>query len=115
MRGLLRLAGQASRDALDLEFSTFLADAFARGSWVAVVSLARIDEDARSRATAAIVEATMALYSGSLDDAAAPWPTRRLHDSALGPEGRTGWNALAAAEAAYRARYRTRAGGLDAS
>jgi hypothetical protein len=105
MRGLLRLAGTATRDPLAFEFATFLADAYARGSWIAVVSLARIEEPARERATAAIVEATMALYAGSLQDEGAPWPTRRVHDSALGPEGRSGWDALASAEQSYRRRF----------
>src|SRR5690606_5333425 len=104
MRGLLRLAGKAKTDKLNLEYGTFLADAYARGSWIAVVSLARIEEEARERATAAIVEATMALYGGSITDENAPWPTRRVHTSALGPVGRTGWDALAAAEREYRAR-----------
>ncbi len=104
MRGLLRLAGAAATEKLAREYATFLADAYARGSWIALVSLARIEEDARERATADIVEATMALYGGSLRDENAPWPSRRVHSSALGPVGRSGWDALAAAEHDYRQR-----------
>jgi hypothetical protein len=102
LRGLLSLAGTAGDPLLDLEYSTFLADAYSRGSLRAVVSLARIDDDARERATRAIVEATMASYSGSISDDLAPWPTRRLHNGVLGPEGRSGWDAMLAAEQAYR-------------
>jgi hypothetical protein len=115
MRGLLGLAGQSQRTELNLEYGTFLADTFARGSWVAVVSLARINPDARKRATEAIVEATMALYSGSMHDSTAPWPTRRVHNSVLGPDGRAGWDALVVAETNYRARRGSRSAEVDGS
>jgi hypothetical protein len=89
---------------LNREFSTFLADAFNRGSLRVVVSLARIEDDARERATRGIVEATLALFPGSALDERAHWPTRRLHEGVLGPEGRSGWEALLAAEQSYRER-----------
>lgn len=104
LRGLLALAGTADNALLNWEYSTFLADAFARGSLRAVVSLARIDEDARARSTWAIVSATMDLYPGSLDDNFAPWPSRRMHNGVLGPEGLSGWEALFEAEQRYRER-----------
>jgi hypothetical protein len=104
LRGLLALAGTATNPILDREYGTFLADAFSRGSLRVVVSLARIDEEARERATRSIVESTMALYPGPLDDQYAPWPTRRMHNGVLGPEGRSGWEALLAAEESYRQR-----------
>lgn len=113
LRGLLALAGSASNDRLDREYSTFLADAFSRGSLRVVVSLARIDEKARDRATSAIVDATMRLYAGAILDERAPWPTRRFHNGVLGPEGRAGWDSLLAAEESYRARYRSRVAGAD--
>lgn len=106
LRGLLALAGRAEDPTLDREYSTFLADAFSRGSLRVVVSLNRIEATARHRATAAIVSATMRLYAGSLDDPQAPWPTRRLHNGMLGPEGQAGWESLLAAEQAYRASFR---------
>lgn len=106
LRGLLALAGRPSSRVLAWEYDTFLADAFSRGSLRVVVSLARIDEDARYRATRSIVDATMALYPGRLDDLAAPWPTRRMHNGILGPEGQSGWEALLAAEHDYRERAR---------
>jgi hypothetical protein len=109
LRGILAAAGTASTDRLNREYATFLADAFARGSLRVVVSLTRIDATARDRATRAIVEATMRLSAiGPFEDLA-PWPTRRLHNGILGPEGRAGWDSLQAAERAYRERYQTRA------
>jgi len=105
LRGVLSRAGRADDAAVEAEYATFVADAFARGSWRAVVSLARIPEEARERGAWAIVQGTMDLYGGSLDDATAPWPTRRLLASTLGPEGRAGWEAIRAAEAEYRERY----------
>lgn len=104
LRGLLNLAESSPSRALNREYATFLADAYARGSLRAVVSLSRIGEDQRERATRSIVEATMALYPGSAVDERAPWPTRRLHNGVLGPEGRAGWDALLAAEESYRGR-----------
>jgi hypothetical protein len=102
LRGLLARAGTAKTDELNWEYATFLADAYSRGTLRAVVSLARIDEDARDRATRAIVHATMALYPGSALDERAPWPTRRVPSDVLGPEGTDGWNSLVAAEDEYR-------------
>ncbi len=106
LRGLLALAGTPADPVLGWEFDTFLADTFSRGALRVVVSLARIDEEARLRATRSIVNATMSLYPGRLDDGSAPWPTRRMHNGVLGPEGRAGWDALLAAEQKYRERAR---------
>jgi hypothetical protein len=108
LRGLLQRAGQARATVRREEYSTFLADAFSRGSLRVVVSLNRIPEQARDRAAAAIVEATMEMWHGELDEPTTPWPTRRLPKSRLGPEGQAGWDAIARAEAAYRDRYRAR-------
>lgn len=102
LRGLLSLAGRPANRTLSWEYDTFLADVFSRGALRVVVSLARIDEAARTRATRSIVNATMALYSGPIDDGIAPWPTRRMHNGVLGPEGRAGWDALLSAEKEYR-------------
>jgi hypothetical protein len=100
LRGLLRLAGTASTPRRNREYSTFLADVYARGAMRAVVSLARIGEEERERAAAAIVEGTLRQHVGALD-AAAPWPTRRVADAQLGPDARRGWDALRAAEVSY--------------
>lgn len=110
LRGLLQRAGQARAGARREEYATFLADAFSRGSLRVVVSLNRIPGEARERAAQAIVEATMEMWHGGLDEPTAPWPTRRLPKSRLGPEGQAGWEAIAEAEAAYRDRYRARSG-----
>ncbi len=105
LRGLLQRAGQGRAGARREEYATFVADAFSRGSLRVVVSLNRIPADARDRAAAAIVGATMGMWHGGLDEPTTPWPTRRLPRSRLGPEGQAGWEAIAAAEAAYRERY----------
>ena len=106
LRGLLSRAGQARSATRREEYATFLADAFSRGSLRVVVSLNRISAEARERAAAEIVEATMEMWHGDLDEPTTPWPTRRLPRSRLGPEGQAGWTAIQGAEAAYRARYR---------
>ena len=102
LRAVLRRAGQSDNEAFEREYDTFVADAYSRGAMRAVVSLARIEEEERERAAAVIVRATMDLYPGRLDDPVAPWPTRRVAPWALGPEGTSGWEALAAAEEEYR-------------
>ncbi|HEU0302006.1 MAG TPA: L,D-transpeptidase family protein [Longimicrobium sp.] len=106
LRGLLSRAGQARVATRREEYATFLADAFSRGSLRVVVSLNRIPAGARERAAAEIVEATMEMWHGGLDEPLTPWPTRRLPKSALGPEGQAGWTAIEVAEAAYRTRFR---------
>jgi hypothetical protein len=102
LRGVLARAGTAATEKLNREYATVLADAYSRGGLRAVVSLARIDEDARERAAHAIVTATMSLYPLDPNGPAAPWPTRRIPPGRLGPDGTTGWKALAAAESEYR-------------
>lgn len=102
LRGLLSRAGSAGSRDRNREYATFLADAFTRGGLRAVVSLARIEEEERKLAAEAIVGATVSLYPGFLDDPLAPWPTRRVPNLRLGPDGKAGWEALAAAEEAVR-------------
>ena len=108
LRGLLTRAGQARSPVRREEFATFVADAFSRGSLRVTVSLNRISEAARERAAADIVEATMEMWHGGLDEPTTPWPTRRVPKTRLGPEGQGGWTAIERAEAAYRERYRAR-------
>jgi hypothetical protein len=104
LRGVLARAGTSGHPVIDREYATFLADAFTRGSMRAVVSLARISEAARERASLALVEAMMDLYPGSLQAPSAPWPSRRVPNWQLGPDGTAGWQALQAAEELYRER-----------
>jgi hypothetical protein len=108
LRGLLSRAGQPRNEARREEYATFLADGFSRGPLRVAVSLNRIGEEGRARAAAAIVEATMEMWHGSLDEPTTPWPTKRVPRERLGPEGQGGWLAIQGAEQAYRARYRTR-------
>lgn len=111
LRGLLARAGQAQENGRRNEYAAFLADAFSRGALRTVVSLNRIDEAARVRAVTDIVEATMALYHGPPEHPTAPWPTKRVPVSMLGPAGQAGWRALQEAEAAYRGRIGMAAAG----
>lgn len=104
LRGILARSGTSGHEAVDREYSTFVADAFSRGSMRAVVSLARISAEARERASLALVEAVMDLYPGSLESPSAPWPTHRVPSWRLGPEGTEGWQALRSAEELYRER-----------
>jgi hypothetical protein len=108
LRGLLSRAGAPRNEARREEYATFLADAFSRGSLRVTVSLNRIGAEERDRAAAAIVEATMEMWHGSLDEVTTPWPTKRVPRERLGPEGQAGWLAIQEAEQAYRGRYRTR-------
>ncbi|CAN5632199.1 hypothetical protein BH23GEM6_BH23GEM6_04200 [soil metagenome] len=100
LRGLLELAGTARTPRLNREYATFLADAYSRGALRTVVSLARIDQEKREQAAAAIVSATLAQYVGPLNTSS-PWPTRRVSQAQLGPEARRGMQALREAEDAY--------------
>jgi hypothetical protein len=104
LRGVLVRAGASGHPRVDREFATFLADAYQRGAMRVVVSLARIDAAARQRAALAIVEATMDLYPGELEKQTAPWPTYRVPNWRLGPDGSRGWTALRTAEERYRER-----------
>ncbi|HYH78707.1 MAG TPA: L,D-transpeptidase, partial [Longimicrobium sp.] len=110
LRGLLERAGRPQDEGRRREYAAFLADAFSRGALRTVVSLNRITPAARERAVAEIVDATMALYHGPPEHSLAPWPTRRVPVSMLGPAGQAGWRALQEAEAAYRARTGVAAG-----
>lgn len=114
LRGVLSLAGSAGSRDRNREYATFLADAFTRGGLRAVVSLARIGEEERKLAAEAIVGATVSLYPDFLNDPLAPWPTRRVPSLRLGPDGKAGWEALAAAEQALKS-SRSRATRADAS
>ena len=85
-RGLLERAGTARTERMNREYGTLLADVFSRGTLRAVVSLARIEEEARERAARSIVDATMALYPGGAGDPLAPWPSRRVPPEGAPPE-----------------------------
>jgi lipoprotein-anchoring transpeptidase ErfK/SrfK len=108
LRGLLGRAGQPENPARREEYATFLADVFSRGALRTVVSLNRISPEARQRAVEDIVNSTMSMYHGDLNDPLTPWPTRRVPPTRLGPEGQAGWAALQRAESGYRERFGVR-------
>lgn len=103
LAGLFSMAGNLPSTRIEREYSTFLADAYARSPRETVEALGRLDRTTRRRAASAIVSATMDLFNGSFDDPTAPWPTWRLPESARERLSPTGWRALASAESDFRA------------
>ncbi|HEX2094407.1 MAG TPA: L,D-transpeptidase [Longimicrobiaceae bacterium] len=104
LRGLLLQMEVLQTGRIAQEYATFLVDAYGRAPQATLRALAGLDRVARSRAAAAIVDATMTLYPGSLEDQVAPWPTRRLPETAVEYEGERGWDAIRQAEISYRER-----------
>lgn len=104
LRGLLQEVDGVQGHRVGHEYAAFLADAFAQGPVATLRALGALDRTERMRATAAIVDATMTLYPGSVEDQVAPWPSRRVPASTLDDDAQEGWEALRRAEASYRAR-----------
>ena len=104
LRGLLRAAPGVTDRHVELEYATFLADAYARGPLTTLAVIAEVKEDVRERAAAWIVEATIRLYPGEPSDRLTPWPTRRVPRTVVHGPARWSWQALAEAERAYRRR-----------
>lgn len=102
--GLLSAAGALPDRAVAREFGTFLADAYGRSALRTLDVLSELSPSRRKRVAEAVVDATMLLHAGDWDAPTAPWPTRRVPRSAVDYQARRGWNALAAAEEAYRER-----------
>jgi hypothetical protein len=102
LAGLLTRAGTLPDADREREYSTYLADAFSQSPLRALAVLSSLDYAERPVAARAVVEATLNLYHGGFDDAAAPWLTKRIPRSAVAPEGWTGWFAIADAEQALR-------------
>lgn len=102
LTGLFTAVADLPDARVEREYSTFLADAYARGPQRTVDALGELDRGQRRRAAAAIVSATMELYNGGFDDPTAPWPTRRLPESARETVSSAGWRALSAAEVDFR-------------
>jgi hypothetical protein len=101
--GLMRVVPEITNAKREKEFGTFLAHAYARNPLKTLAALARLDSGEREEAAAAIVRATMQLYSGDFAQSVAPWPTSRVPRSAVQGDGRRGWDALARAETEMRA------------
>lgn len=104
LAGLFSAAANLPSAQVGREYSTFLADAYARSPLRTVDMLGVLDRAGRGRAATAIVTATMELFNGSFDDPAAPWPTRRIPESVRAEISASGWRALASAESDFRAR-----------
>jgi L,D-transpeptidase ErfK/SrfK len=104
LRGLLSRAADLPSRHIELEYATFLADAYARGAIPTLAAMAEMDPELRDHAAEAIVEATLGLYPGKLDDRVTPWPTRRVPRSMVDAAERPSWGALSDAEREYRRR-----------
>lgn len=91
-------------DRVEIEYRTYLVDAFARGGSRTLEILSRFEAGDRDRIAAMIVEGSMALYHGDLDATSAPWPTRRVPQAAVDRSGHPAWLALREAEEAYNQR-----------
>lgn len=102
LRGLMLAVQDLPSIRLEREYSTFLADAYARGALRTLEGMSRLTLRQRNRIAEAIVSATVGLYSGEWDSPSALWPTRRISPSLVRPESRRGWAALERAEKAYR-------------
>ena len=104
LTGLLAAGLELPSAAVEREYRTYLADAFARGTRRTLDALSGLASRDRARIAAMIVDATMDLYSGELDEATAPWPTRRIPSTAVNAAGRSGWAALRQAEESFETR-----------
>ncbi|MBW3629342.1 MAG: L,D-transpeptidase [Gemmatimonadetes bacterium] len=102
LAGLMNRADRLPNEVIRREYATLLADAFARSAFRTLETLSRLDEERGAAAGRAIVEATMNLYHGDFNDAAAPWPTARVPRDVLPTEALEGWLVLAEAEKALR-------------
>lgn len=106
LAGVLSRITRFGRGSLRDEYATFLADAFNQRPVRVAEVLARMERRPREEAAEAIVASKLGLFPGDFADVSAPWPTRRLPQSAAGRRGERGWQALADAEEAFRRRAR---------
>jgi hypothetical protein len=102
LRGVMLAVQDLPSMRIEREYSTFLADAYARGTLRTLEGMSRLTLRQRNRVAEAIVSASIGLYSGEWDSPSALWPTRRISPSLVRPETRRGWAALEEAEKAYR-------------
>lgn len=108
LEGLFAAAMDLPNARVEREFRTYLVDAFARGGTRTLEILSRFDERERDHIAAMIVDGAMALYHGDLDALSAPWPTRRIPQTAVDHAGRPGWLALREAEETFETREERR-------
>lgn len=102
LAGVLSRITRFGRGTLRDEYATFLVDAFNQRPVRVAEALARLPRRTRDAAAEAIVAAKLGLFPGDLADVSAPWPTRRLPESAVARGAQRGWQALADAEESYR-------------
>lgn len=103
LAGLMRAGLDLPTSEVELEYRTFLANAFARNGPRTLEALARFDELEQATLAAMIVDAAVGLYNGDLQALSAPWPTRRIARSVVDDDVATAWDALRAAEKAFQA------------
>ncbi|HEV7589614.1 MAG TPA: L,D-transpeptidase [Longimicrobium sp.] len=103
LAGLLTRYDDLGQGRLKDEYAAFLADVFSQGPLRALEVLGRADATTRRSLASSLVGAALSLYPGELDDAGAPWPTRRAPREALSDRyALRAWDALKAAEDEYR-------------
>lgn len=108
LRGMLAAAVELPNARVEREYRTYLADVYARGGARTLEALSSFGPQERHLIAAMIVDATMNLYHGDLAAPTAPWPTRRIPQSAVAGDARPGWAALREAEETFGARDRRR-------
>ncbi|MBB4636654.1 L,D-transpeptidase [Longimicrobium terrae] len=105
LAGLITRYARMGSGALRDEYATYVTDAYAQGPLRTLSAMSRLDRASRDRASAAIVEGSLALYPGDMNAASAPWPTRRAPRTAVRRADQRTWDALQSAENAYRTRH----------
>jgi hypothetical protein len=103
LAGLFERYAGLGQGRLKDEYAAFLADVFSQGPLRALEVLGQADAPTRRALASSIVGAALSLYPGELDEAGAPWPTRRAPREALSDRwSLRAWDALKAAEDEYR-------------
>jgi hypothetical protein len=103
LAGLFERYAGLGQGRLKDEYAAFLADVFSQGPLRALEVLGQADAPMRRALASSIVGAALSLYPGELDEAGAPWPTRRAPREALSDRwSLRAWDALKAAEDEYR-------------
>jgi hypothetical protein len=104
LQGLLARAGALPTAGMEREWATLLVDAYRASAQRVMATVARLEPGEARDAAGLIVAASMALFSGDLGDAGAPWPTHRIARQLLSGPAVRGWDLLAEAEREYRDR-----------
>ncbi len=110
LAGLLNRIHDLGSGNLRQEYATFLSDAFTQGPPRTLEVMGRLDRADRALVARAIVDAALGLYPRRAgEDASTPWPTKRAPREVLERSGQRAWDALHAAEQAWRAENGTTA------